>query len=358
MSRYSRREFIKTGAQWGAASILTAGSSSVALAAAGKPAQGPNAKVLRVVASANGLRATEKAMELLKSGSDPLDAILAGVNIIEDDPNDMSVGLGGLPNEDGVVELDAAVMHGPTHSAGAVAALRNIRNPSNVARLVMERTNHVLLAGEGALRFAKTHGFKEEDLLTEKSREMWLRWKEGLNENDNWFPPSSERTTAELKQVLYTYGTIPCLALDAKGDLAGATSTSGLSYKIAGRVGDSPIIGAGLYVDNEIGAAGSTGRGESNLVNLGAYSVVGFMGDGLRPEEACLRTLEKVVRTSKLVPRLLKADGKPAFGISYYALNKKGEFGGASMWSGAKFIVNDGVENTVRDCAFLYKKSV
>jgi len=351
MIHCSRREFIKTGVHLGAASLVAGASKALAQAQKNRD----RAVGLKVVSSANGLRATEKAMDLLRGGADPLDAVIAGVNIIEDDPNDMTVGLGGLPNEDGVVELDAAVMYGPTHSAGAVAGLQNIKNPSKVARLVMERTNHVLLAGEGALRFAKSHGLKEENLLTDQAREMWLRWKENLNDKDNWLPPAAGGMTAELRPFLMSFGTINCLALDAKGDLAGVTSTSGLSFKIPGRIGDSPIIGAGLYVDNEIGAAGSTGRGESNLVNLGSYSVVQFMSQGLGPEEACLRALEKIARTTKLLPRLLNAEGKPAFGLRFYALNKKGESGAASMWSGSQYAVNDGMENTLRDCAYLYK---
>ncbi len=179
MTHYSRRDFLKSGAGAGAAALLAHGG----LAGATAPlSAGAAPGTPRVVASGNGIRATDKAMEILKAGGDPLDAVIAGVNIVEDDPNDMSVGYGGLPNEDGVVELDASVMYGPTHTAGAVAALRNIKNPSKVARLVMERTDHVLLVGEGALKFALAHGFKEEDLLTDKAREAWLRWKETMSD--------------------------------------------------------------------------------------------------------------------------------------------------------------------------------
>lgn len=351
MSRYSRREFIKTGVSLGAASIVAAKAVHASI-----PKTPAATGVVRVIASGNGIRATEKAMTLLKTGADPLDAVIAGVNIVEDDPNDMSVGYGGLPNEDGVVELDASVMHGPTHDAGAVASLRNIKNPSKVAKLVMERSDHVLLVGEGALRFAKSHGFKEEDLLTEKAREVWLRWKENLSDKDNWFPPASDKMAAELRPFLMTYGTINCLAINERGDLAGVTTTSGLAFKIAGRVGDSPIIGAGLYVDNEIGAAGSTGRGEANILNLGSYSVVDFMGHGLRPEEACLKTLERIAVKTKLEPRLLTKDGRPSFGLNFYAINKKGEYGAACMWSGGDYAVHDGAENRLRDCAYLYKR--
>ena len=348
MTKCSRRDFLRTGA--GAAALVAGGGMRLAGAAAPAPA-GP-----RAVASGNGLRATEKAMEILKAGGDPLDAVIAGVNIVEDDPNDMSVGYGGLPNEDGVVELDASVMYGPTHSAGAVAALRNIKNPSKVARLVMERTDHVLIVGEGALRFARAHGFKEEDLLTEKSRAAWLRWKETISDRDNWFPPKSEALPEDVRSVLSTHGTINCVAIDAAGRLAGVTTTSGLSWKLAGRVGDSPIIGAGLYVDNEIGAAGSTGRGEANLQTCASFRIVDAMGRGASPEQACLKACEAVAAKAKLVPRLCDADGRPKFGLEFYALNKKGEFGAAGFFEGGRYAVHDGAENKFRDAAFLYKR--
>lgn len=349
MTRCSRRDFLRTGA--GAAALVAGSGMRLAGAAAAPSPAGP-----RAVASGNGLRATEKAMEILKAGGDPLDAVIAGVNIVEDDPNDMSVGYGGLPNEDGVVELDASVMYGPTHSAGAVASLRNIKNPSKVARLVMERTDHVLIVGEGALRFARAHGFKEEDLLTERSREAWLRWKETISDRDNWFPPKSEAMPADIRSALSTHGTINCIAIDAAGRLAGVTTTSGLSWKLAGRVGDSPIIGAGLYVDNEIGAAGSTGRGEANLQSCASFRIVDAMGRGASPEQACLKACEAVAAKTRLVPRLCDADGRPNFGLEFYALNKKGEFGAAGFFEGGRYAVHDGVENKLRDAAGLYKR--
>jgi len=309
----------------------------------------------KAVSSGNGIRATEKAMEILKAGGDPLDAVIAGVNIVEDDPEDMSVGFGGLPNEDGVVELDASVMYGPNHSAGAVASLRNIKNPSKVARLVMERTDHVLLVGEGALKFARVHGFREEDLLTEKSRAAWLLWKETVSDRDNWFPPRSEGLPGELRSAMSTHGTINCIALDGAGRLAGVTTTSGLSWKIAGRVGDSPIVGAGLYVDNEIGAAGSTGRGEANLQTCASFRIVDAMGRGMTPEQACLKACEAVVAKTRLVPRLCDDQGRPKFGLDFYALNRKGEFGAAGIYQGGRFAVHDGIENRLRDVAYLFK---
>jgi N4-(beta-N-acetylglucosaminyl)-L-asparaginase len=244
-----------------------------------------------VIASGNGLRATDRAMEMIRNGSDALDAVIAGVNIVEDDPDDMTVGLGGLPNEEGIVELDSSVMHGPTHRCGAVASLRNIKNPSKVAKVVMNRTDHVLLVGEGALRFAKMHGFKEEELLTDKSREMWVKWKEHLSTKDDYLPAHTIDTKdigSQFHEVMQTNGTINCLAKDLNGNISGVTTTSGLAWKIPGRVGDSPIIGAGLYVDNEIGAAGSTGRGEANLENCSSVLIVEWMGEGKSPEEACL----------------------------------------------------------------------
>jgi len=354
MTRWSRRDFLKAGAGAGAAALMAGGRPAGAAAAADAAGAAPASP--RVVSSGNGIRATAKAMEVLRAGGDPLDAVIAGVNIVEDDPDDMSVGYGGLPNEDGVVELDSSVMYGPTHSAGAVAALRNIKNPSKVARLVMERTDHVLIVGEGALRFARAHGFKEEDLLTEKSRAAWLRWKETISDRDNWYPPKAESLPGELRSVMSTHGTINCLAIDADGRLAGVTTTSGLSWKLAGRVGDSPIIGAGLYVDNEIGAAGSTGRGEANLQTCASFRIVDAMGRGMSPEQACLEACEAIAAKTKLVPRLCDDQGRPKFGLEFYALNRKGEFGAAGLYEGGRYAVHDGVENKLRDVAFLYRR--
>ncbi len=354
MSRISRRRFIQAGVGATAASLfegrgLFAGDTGQTGASGGA---GPPC----VIASGNGLRATEKAMELMRQDADPLDAVIAGVNIVEEDPNDMSVGYGGLPNEEGVVELDASVMYGPTHKAGCVAAIRNIKTPSKVAKLVMDRTAHVLLVGEGALKFAKAHGFKEEELLTEKAREVWLKWKESLSERDYWLSPDDQKSVAELKPYVEHYGTINCLAVDARGSLAGVTTTSGYAFKLPGRVGDSPIIGAGLYVDNAIGAAGSTGFGEANLRTCASFLIVHLMGQGVSPEEACLKAMQAVADKSKLQPRLRNEDGLPNFGHSFYALNKKGEYGSANMWSGGRFAVHDGQENAFREAAYLYKR--
>jgi len=351
MGSYSRRGFLKSGLGLGVTTL--AGQVRRATGAL-KPQT--TARTV-AIASANGLRAVEKAMEIIKAEGDPLEAVIAGVNIIEDDPNDMSVGYGGLPNEDGIVELDASVMYGPTHRAGAVAALRNIKNPSKVARLVMERTDHVLLAGQGALRFAKAHGFKEENLLTEKAREMWLKWKETMSERDNWLAPEKKELPSDLQAFIKNYGTITCLAVDGLGRLAGVTTTSGLSFKLAGRIGDSPIIGAGLYVDDDIGAAGSTGRGEANLQTCASFKVVDLMGRGRSPEQACLETLEYVAAKTRLVPRLCDENGRPNFGLNFYAVNKKGECGSASFYARSTYAVHDGRTCKLAEGAYLYRKN-
>ena len=312
-----------------------------------------------VISSLNGLPATRRAAEMIKQGADTLDAVIAGVNIIEADPEDHSVGYGGLPNEDGVVELDSSVMHGPTHRAGAVAALRNIVHPSRVAKLVMDRTDHVLLVGEGALRFAKAHGFKEVDLLTDEARRKWLDWKERHSEKDDWLPPLEPaehgRRSQKTGRIEYTYGTIHCSALDRNGNLSAVTTTSGLSYKIPGRVGDSPIVGAGMYVDNEVGAAGSTGRGEAVITSCGAFAVVELMRDGLDPTEACLELLRRIVRRTH-EQRLLDEQGRPRFDVKMYALAKDGRFGAASIWSGAEFAVFADDRNRPEPCRFLFER--
>jgi N4-(beta-N-acetylglucosaminyl)-L-asparaginase len=307
-----------------------------------------------VISSANGERAVKHAMDLLAKNTDPLDAVISGVNIIENDPDDITVGYGGLPNEEGVVELDSCVMHGPTHNAGAVAAIQNIKTPSKVAKLVMERTDHVLLIGQGALRFARAHGFKEENLLTEKSRKIWLYWKETLNKDDDWFPPPLNELDEEVKKYYHLGGTINCCAVNTNGDLAGVTTTSGLSFKIPGRVGDSPIIGAGLYVDNDVGAAGSTGRGEANLKNLTSFMVVEFMRNGKSPEDACLAACQRIVDHTKL-PELLNEDGKPNFNVKFYAVNKKGQYGSGAIYSGGTFWIADVKGARLEEMAYLFK---
>ncbi len=330
-----------------------------ALTAAGTPPllRAQTAYRPAVIASGNGLKATTRAMELLQQGADALDAVIAGVNLLEDDPNDQSVGYGGLPNEEGVVELDASVMHGPTGRGGAVAALQNIRYASRVARRVMERTDHVLLVGAGALKFARAHGFPEENLLTDAAREAWLRWKETLSNQDDWLPPHTLDTLdigQNLKQALRHYGTINCNAVDQRGGVSGCTTTSGLAFKIPGRVGDSPILGAGLWVDNDVGAAGSTGRGEANLLACSSVMIVEWMRQGQSPTDACLRACRRIVAQTKM-KRLLDAEGRPKFNVSFYALTRSGAHGGASLWRGIQYAVNTGEgESRLVDAAYLY----
>jgi N4-(beta-N-acetylglucosaminyl)-L-asparaginase len=345
----TRRSFLRTAALVGSA----AAAGEPLLKAIGGPKGGP-----LVISSGNGMAAVGKAMELLHQGKSTLDAVIAGVNINESDPNDTSVGYGGLPNEDGVVELDSAVMHGSNHSAGAVASLRNIKNPSRVARLVMERTDHVLLVGEGALRFAKAHGFIAENLLTDAAREEWLRWKETLSNHDDWLPPHTDKDR-DIGEIFAPFvrhsGTIHCSALDSNGDISCVTTTSGLAFKIAGRVGDSPIIGAGLYADNEVGSAGSTGRGEANLVNCSCVMVVEYMRQGKSPEQACLEACKRIV-DHNIVQRLRDDQGRPNFNVTFYALSKRGEYGSAAIYDTAKFAVDDGAGARLLPSAYLYKK--
>jgi N4-(beta-N-acetylglucosaminyl)-L-asparaginase len=325
-----------------------------------------------VISSVNGIKAVEKAHQILAAGGDPVEAVVAGVNLVEDDPNDVTVGYGGIPNEEGVVELDASVMDGRIMKSGAVAALRNIKNPSLVARLVLEQTNRVMIVGEGALRFAKAHGFQETNLLTERSRKIWLYWKENLSGKDDWLPSAAEAKDPDILWFIDKYGdedfrpegTINCDCVTAGGDLAGVTTTSGLFFKIPGRVGDSPIVGAGLYVDNEAGAAGATGWGEGNIRVVGAHTILELIGQGKSPEEACLATLERVVRLAKEKKR--DAKGRPKFDLQYYVVTKDGHYASAAIWSGFKnpkgeirlhrFAVCDAKGPRLEQAAFLYKR--
>jgi N4-(beta-N-acetylglucosaminyl)-L-asparaginase len=301
------------------------------------------------VASANGLRGVQKAFDMLMQGADTLDSVIEGVKIQELDPNDDSVGYGGLPNADGVVQLDASCMHGPTKRAGAVGCLEGIKTPSEVAKLVLKYTNHIFLVGEGAKRFALSYGFKEEDLMTEHSREAWLRWRANQNATDNFLDvPDAEQLT------LPKTGTINCNAVTPQGDISSVTTTSGLSWKIPGRVGDSPIIGAGQYCDNDVGAAGSTGRGESNIKVCGGFLTVEHMRRGMKPTDACLETLKRVVAATE--PRLLDERGRPKFGLNFYAVNKRGEFGSASLFP-SRYAAHDGTEAKIRDTAYLFARS-
>jgi N4-(beta-N-acetylglucosaminyl)-L-asparaginase len=315
---------------------------------------------------------------MIVAGGDTLDAIIAGVNIQELDPDDMSVGLGGLPNEDGVVQLDASCMHGPTKRAGAVGCLEDIATPSLVAKAVMDYTDHIMLVGQDAKKFALKMGFKEQNLLTEKSRAAWIKWKSRLNPNDAWLqpadttanpaqprtqpaprrnPPSGggEKLTYDEYGVAHTWGTINMNAVDANGDISSVTTTSGIAWKVAGRVGDSPIIGAGQYCDNTVGAAGSTGRGESNIKVCGAFLAVEFMRQGMTPEQAIIKVMERVIAMTE--KRLLNERGRPYFDLQFYALAKDGRFAAATAYEGSQFAVCDAQGPRHVDCAYLFKAS-
>jgi N4-(beta-N-acetylglucosaminyl)-L-asparaginase len=289
------------------------------------------------------------AYDRIVRGEDTLDAIIAGVNIQELDPDDQSVGLGGLPNADGVVQLDASCMHGPTRRAGAVACLEDIATPSLVAKAVMDYTDHLLLVGPDAKKFAVSLGFKTQNLLTEKTRQDWLRWKARLNPNDAWLDREQDI------RIKFHTGTINMNAVNAAGDLSSVTTTSGMAWKIPGRVGDSPIVGAGQYCDNTVGAAGSTGRGEANIKACGAFLAVEFMRQGLSPEQALLKTMERVISMTE--DRLLDARKRPRFDLQFYAVAKDGRYAGVTAYEGADFAVCDDRGARTELCAYLFKAS-
>ena len=280
---------------------------------------------------------------------DTLDAAIEGVKIQELDPEDPSVGYGGLPNEAGVVQLDASYMHGPTKRAGAVGALDGIKTPSVVAKYVLMYTDHIMLVGEGAKKFALSYGFKEEDLMTDATRERWLRWRANRGRDDDWI-----NVTGDERMIPRQTGTINMNIVNASGDISSVTTTSGLSWKIPGRVGDSPIIGAGQYTDNDIGAAGSTGRGEANIMVCGAFLTVDNMRRGKSPTDAALETLRRVVATTE--GRLLDGRGRPTFGLTFYAANKNGQFGAGTIWSGGQYAAYDGTMAALHDIPHLYER--
>ncbi len=374
MDRWTRRKFFATtlagSALAGTASLF--GESlpvSAPTLPEGIPSRSPASAAKRplMISSANGLHALGKGMDILKTGGDTLDAVVAAVTVVEDDPNDDSVGYGGLPNEEGVVELDASVMHGPTHRAGSVAAVQRIKNVARLAKTVMERTNHIMIVGDGARRFAVDEGFEEMNLLTEHSRKIWLAWK--ARTSFNWRPgidsPEWKERLAELfdhdpEKIAYAQrvithpptGTINCLAVNDKSEISGTTTTSGLAWKIPGRVGDSPIIGAGLFVDGDVGAAGSTGKGEENIKISGGHTVVEMMRKGMKPADACLEALGRVARNYNNDKKKLGT-----FHLYFYALNKDGEYGSASLWKNgyepskaAHFAVHDGSQAQLEPC--------
>jgi N4-(beta-N-acetylglucosaminyl)-L-asparaginase len=304
-----------------------------------------------IVASANGHRfrnggtktCVETAFEKMMAGTDVLDALIAGVNIVELDPLDTSVGFGGLPNADGVVQLDASCMHGPRKRAGAVACLEGVKTPSLVAKAVLENTDHHLIVGRDAQTFARNMGFEIlPDLNTPESRKQWLEWKRRIDPA-RYIKEPEARIAAEhavMKSMVadglvdenHVYGTINCNGVNAKGEVCGTTTTSGLAWKIAGRVGDSPILGAGLYVDGDVGAAGSTGRGEANLFNLASFLIVEEMRRGAHPKDAGMTALKRI-KAATIEKRLLNDRGEPNFGINFYMLNRKGEHAGVAMYN-------------------------
>ena len=363
----TRRDFLRATAGAGAGAAF---GIVPAVRLEGAPAVHIRRVTPVAVASANGREAVTKAIEVVHGGGDTLDAVLQGVNIVERDPNDTSVGYGGLPNLDGVVQLDSSVMHGPTRGAGAVASLEGVKTPSLVARDVMRYTSHVLLVGAGAQQFAKSMGYPIEDLLTEESRRRWVEWRARVSDRDNFLTPeeslygvSGFRPEASYGDGLLNshdgvrpQGTINCNVINAEGDLSGVTTTSGLAWKIPGRVGDSPIIGAGLYVDNDVGAAGSTGLGEFVIKTVGGHTVVELMRGGMHPKDACLEALKRIL-TFTVDPRLQDDQGRPNFGVNYYAVNKKGEYAGASIFAGARFAVSVDGDTRLEDSAHLFERN-
>jgi N4-(beta-N-acetylglucosaminyl)-L-asparaginase len=312
-----------------------------------------------VIANQIGLPAAALAMQMILQGSDALDAVIAGVNTVEDDPSEHSVGLGGLPNSAGVVELDAAVMHGPTRRGGAVAALQGIRHPASVARLVMELTDHVMLVGNGALEFARAQGFQEENLLTKEARSKWTQWKRDskkLGPSAAYRHTHAEPGPRRRPSPARKFGTMNCLGRDLRGNLSGCVSTSGLSFKLPGRVSDSAVLGAGLWVDNDIGAAGCTGFGEASILTAGSFYTVDCMRCGMLPQDACLEACQRAVETIK-EKRFLDRKGRLMFNVKYHAINKAGEFGCAAVWSDAPFVINTGAgESRLLNGAYLYRR--
>lgn len=371
MELWSRRKFFLTSLASSVAASAgklwarpSAAEASSAAPAAAMPAAGTRPII---ISSANGLHALDKGMDVLKRGGDTLDAAIAAVTVVEDDPNDDSVGYGGLPNEEGEVELDASCMHGPTRRAGAVAGVRRIKNVARLAKTVMERTNHVMLVGDGARRFAVDEGFEEMNLLTEHSRKIWLAWKAVSSVNwrpgidsPEWKDKMSEIFGDNKEEIAYAEkviarpptGTIPCMAVNEKGDISVVVTTSGLAWKIPGRAGDSPIIGAGCFADNEVGAAGSTGKGEENIKISGGHTIVEMMRRGKSPEDACLEALARIAHNYNGDKKKLAT-----FHIFFYALNKDGQHGAASLWRNhyeepqhSVYAVHDGTQARLAEC--------
>jgi N4-(beta-N-acetylglucosaminyl)-L-asparaginase len=372
--KLSRRDFIATTAI-GSAGFVFDGQAQTSQSAS---APAGSAKKPVIICAHNGYNYLDRGYAVLSGGGDTLDAVMQVIRGPEDDPNDDSVGLGGLPNEDGVVELDSCCMHGPTRMAGSVAGVCEIKNVSLLAKAVMEHTGHVMLVGEGAQKFGVAMGFPRENLLTDRSRKIWLLWKESMSDKDWWGPGldspnyklpdettnrsslndermerlhtlaaklgiESEFRAAAIDRVLYPpHGTINCSALNEKGEISSATTTSGLAWKLAGRAGDSPIIGAGCYCDQDVGSAGATGNGEENIRVCGAHTIVENMRKGMSPQEAGMDALKRIVRNFDGNDRKLQY-----VDMEYYILRKDGAYACVSMWSGSadrprRFAVHDG----------------
>ena len=344
-NRISRRDFIQTGT---VVAGLTAASSRSAFGSA--PAIQSSGVRPVVIASGNGHRirnggsetCVETAFRMMTEGEDVLESLIAGVNLNELDPEDGGVGFGGSPNADGIVQLDSCCMHGPKRRAGGVAGIEGVKTPSLVAHAVMQHTDHHLLVGQDAQDFARNMGFTiHDDLNTDRSRERWLEWKRRIDPGHYLNPGERARAGYEAGLGMMAdgridehdfFGTINCDGINSRGEICGVTTTSGLAWKIPGRVGDSPILGAGLYVVGTYGAAGSTGRGEANLYNLTSYLIVENLRNGLSPKDAGMAGLKRI-KENTVEPRLLNSRGEPAFGISFYVLNAKGEYAGVSMYA-------------------------
>ncbi len=316
-----RRDFVKTGAVTGGGLLLNHVFSSKLFPATGTP----NIPIV-VSTWAPNLKSNAHAMEILLQGKSSLDAIEEGIKVTEADPNDTSVGYGGMPDADGKVTLDASIMDWNSN-AGSVACIENIMHPISVARLVMEKTKHVMLAGDGAKKFALENGFKEENLLTEQSRKAWLEWKEKQTKKNN-------------------HDTIGMLAIDKMKNISGGVSTSGLAFKLHGRVGDSPVIGAGMFVNNSIGGAVSTGNGEYVMRTLGSFLIVEKMREGFSPQKACEFAIKRLYKSQK---------GFTNMNVSYLAINKMGEVGAYSLKEGFTYCLTTEKENKSVNCRFLIK---
>jgi len=366
--RIPRRDFVLTG--MAAAGVAAAKRSVSAQAQPAKP------RVSRpvVISSANGnkyknggkVTCVEKAFAMITQGVDVLDAVIAGVNLCELDPEDTSVGYGGLPNGEGVVQLDSCCMHGPKKQAGGVAAIEGVRTPSLVAKAVLDFTDHHLIVGAGAQTFARQMGFSiEADLNTDTSRKLWLEWKRQIDPEH--FLDPKKRAEAGFRAAVamaraglidpdHLYGTINCNGVGMKGEVCGVTTTSGLPWKIPGRVGDSPILGAGLYVDNDVGAAGSTGRGEANLFNLSSYLIVEEMRRGKHPKDAGMEALKRIQKNT-VEKRLLNKRGLPNFDVKFYVLNTQGEYAGVSLYPAKFALCNESGPQTLDTDALLTGKA-